>query len=105
MLGEITVQNGAVVQNNFDDYPVLRIDQTPKKIFVHIVEGDNDRAAELMSGESLSAAPQNRSPAAREKSVLNTVSLLESNLDSKPFLRSAAGSRMRDEASRCSRSR
>jgi len=30
LLGQITVQNGAVVQNNFDDYPILRIHQTPK---------------------------------------------------------------------------
>jgi isoquinoline 1-oxidoreductase beta subunit len=36
LLGEITVKDGAVVQNNFDDYPVLRIHQTPK-ISVHIV--------------------------------------------------------------------
>jgi isoquinoline 1-oxidoreductase beta subunit len=36
LLGEITVKKGAVVQNNFDDYPVLRIHQTPK-ISVHIV--------------------------------------------------------------------
>lgn len=30
LLGEITVKEGAVVQNNFDDYQVLRIHQTPK---------------------------------------------------------------------------
>ncbi|MFL6202633.1 MAG: molybdopterin cofactor-binding domain-containing protein [Thermoanaerobaculia bacterium] len=37
LLGEITVKNGAVVQNNFDDYPVLRIHQAPKKIFAYFV--------------------------------------------------------------------
>lgn len=30
LFGEITVKNGAVVQHNFDDYPVFRIHQTPK---------------------------------------------------------------------------
>jgi len=40
LLGEITVKDGAVVQHNFDDYPVLRIHQTPKKISVHIMESD-----------------------------------------------------------------
>jgi isoquinoline 1-oxidoreductase beta subunit len=39
LLGEITVKDGAVVQHNFDDYPVLRIHQTPK-ISVHIMESD-----------------------------------------------------------------
>jgi isoquinoline 1-oxidoreductase beta subunit len=38
LLGEITVKNGAVVQNNFDDYPVLRIHQTPKKINTYFVD-------------------------------------------------------------------
>jgi isoquinoline 1-oxidoreductase beta subunit len=37
LLGEITVKNGAVVQNNFDDYPVLRIHQIPKNMFVYIM--------------------------------------------------------------------
>jgi isoquinoline 1-oxidoreductase subunit beta len=40
LLGEITVRDGAVLQHNFDDYPVLRIQQTPKKISVHIMESD-----------------------------------------------------------------
>jgi isoquinoline 1-oxidoreductase subunit beta len=39
LLGEITVKEGAVVQNNFDDYPVLRIYQTPR-IHVSIVDSD-----------------------------------------------------------------
>jgi isoquinoline 1-oxidoreductase beta subunit len=34
--GEITIEDGAVVQNNFDDYPLLTIEETPK-IEVHIV--------------------------------------------------------------------
>jgi isoquinoline 1-oxidoreductase beta subunit len=37
LLGEITVKNGAVEQNNFDDYPVLRMYQTPKKISIDIM--------------------------------------------------------------------
>ena len=38
LMGDITVKNGAVVENNFDDYPVLRIHQTPKKIFTYVVD-------------------------------------------------------------------
>ena len=37
---DITFRDGAVEQRNFDDYPTLRLDQTPKKISVHIVESD-----------------------------------------------------------------
>ena len=37
LYSEITVKNGRVQQSNFDDYPVLRIHQTPK-ISVHIVD-------------------------------------------------------------------
>jgi isoquinoline 1-oxidoreductase beta subunit len=37
LLGEITVKDGAVQQHNFDDYPVLRIHQVPKSIFVYIM--------------------------------------------------------------------
>jgi isoquinoline 1-oxidoreductase beta subunit len=40
LLGEITVKKGAVEQNNFDDYPVLRIHQTPRNISVTIMEVD-----------------------------------------------------------------
>ncbi|WP_457583610.1 molybdopterin cofactor-binding domain-containing protein [Ensifer canadensis] len=36
LYGRITVENGAVVESNFDDAPVLRIHETPK-IEVHIV--------------------------------------------------------------------
>jgi len=36
LYGEITVQKGRVVQGNFDDYPLLSIDETPD-IEVHIV--------------------------------------------------------------------
>jgi isoquinoline 1-oxidoreductase beta subunit len=46
LLGEITVKNGAVEQHNFDDYPVLRIHQAPKKIFVHIMPPNG----ELLTG-------------------------------------------------------
>jgi len=37
LFGEITVKNGAVMQTDFDDYPVLRMSRTPK-IFVSIVD-------------------------------------------------------------------
>jgi isoquinoline 1-oxidoreductase beta subunit len=36
--GEISFRNGAVVQGNFDDYEILRIDESPRRIDVHIVE-------------------------------------------------------------------
>jgi isoquinoline 1-oxidoreductase beta subunit len=40
LLGEISCKDGAVEQHNFDDYPVLRIYQAPKKINVYIMESD-----------------------------------------------------------------
>jgi isoquinoline 1-oxidoreductase subunit beta len=42
MLGEITVKNGAVQQNNFDDYPVLRMSHAPRKVTIHMVKTDFD---------------------------------------------------------------
>lgn len=42
LLGEITVKNGRVQESNFDNYPVLRIDQMPKKVTIHIVQTDFD---------------------------------------------------------------
>jgi isoquinoline 1-oxidoreductase beta subunit len=37
--GEITVEDGAVVQSNFTDYPLLRIDEMPV-VEVHILDSD-----------------------------------------------------------------
>src|SRR4029077_5151730 len=51
LLGEITVKNGAVVQNNFDDYPVLRIHQTPKNIFTYVEEPSAEVAREYVNNE------------------------------------------------------
>lgn len=39
--GEITVRDGGVVQGNFDDYPLLRIDRMPE-IDVHMVPSTRD---------------------------------------------------------------
>lgn len=39
LMGEITMENGQVAQSNFNDYPLLRLDQTPK-IEVTIIESD-----------------------------------------------------------------
>jgi isoquinoline 1-oxidoreductase beta subunit len=51
LLGEITVKNGAVVQNNFDDYPVARIYQVPKKIYTFVENPSADIAKEYEGGE------------------------------------------------------
>ena len=38
--GEITAKNGMIVQSNFYDYPVARIDEAPYQTNVHLVESD-----------------------------------------------------------------
>lgn len=38
--GEITAENGAVVQDNFDSYRIARIDEAPREVDVHIVTSD-----------------------------------------------------------------
>lgn len=40
LYGEITAEDGAVVQSNFHDYPVARIYDAPREIEVEIVESD-----------------------------------------------------------------
>lgn len=38
--GEITAKNGVIQQNNFNDYPVARINEAPRQTNVYIVESD-----------------------------------------------------------------
>lgn len=38
--GEITADAGAVVQGNYDDYPIVRISEAPRAINVHIMDVD-----------------------------------------------------------------
>jgi isoquinoline 1-oxidoreductase beta subunit len=38
--GEITARNGAIVQSNFHDYPVARMNDSPLHTYVYIVESD-----------------------------------------------------------------
>ena len=38
--GEITAKDGAIVQSNFNDYPVARIDEAPYQTNVHIIDSD-----------------------------------------------------------------
>jgi isoquinoline 1-oxidoreductase beta subunit len=38
--GELTARDGAIVEGNFDSYPVLRMSETPAEIHCHIMESD-----------------------------------------------------------------
>jgi isoquinoline 1-oxidoreductase beta subunit len=40
LYGELTAKDGAIVQGNFDTYPILRMEDAPKAINVHIMEVD-----------------------------------------------------------------
>jgi isoquinoline 1-oxidoreductase beta subunit len=42
LLGEISFKDGRVVQSNFHDYQVLRMNRAPKAIHVHMIPGDYD---------------------------------------------------------------
>ena len=38
--GELTTKDGAVVEGNFDSYPMTRMSETPAEIHTHIMESD-----------------------------------------------------------------
>jgi isoquinoline 1-oxidoreductase subunit beta len=42
LIEKIVLQDGAVAQSNFDDYPLLRLEQTPSRIDVHFVDSGFD---------------------------------------------------------------
>jgi isoquinoline 1-oxidoreductase subunit beta len=42
LIEKIVLKDGAVAQSNFDDYPILRLEQTPSRIDVHFVESGLD---------------------------------------------------------------
>jgi len=42
LYGDISFKNGRVEQGNFNDYPLVRIDESPRETRVHIVEHSID---------------------------------------------------------------
>jgi isoquinoline 1-oxidoreductase beta subunit len=63
VLGEITVKKGAVVENNFDDYPVLRIHQTPRKISTYFVDPSPEVVRDMGGEVPLSGVGEPPTPA------------------------------------------
>ncbi len=51
LFGEITVKNGSVVQHDFEDYRVLRINQAPKRIYTHFVQPGEEALTDYPGGE------------------------------------------------------
>ena len=43
--GEITIDRGRVTQGNFDDFPVLRINEAPETVDVHILDSSDEPGA------------------------------------------------------------
>jgi isoquinoline 1-oxidoreductase subunit beta len=41
LIEKLTVKDGAIEQSNFDDYPILRLKQTPSQIDIHFIPGGN----------------------------------------------------------------
>src|ERR1700693_5621107 len=48
--GEITAKDGKIVQSNFYDYPVARINEAPYQTNVYIVDSDSPPAAVVEPG-------------------------------------------------------
>ncbi|MBZ5613933.1 MAG: molybdopterin-dependent oxidoreductase [Acidobacteriia bacterium] len=40
LFGEITATNGAIIQSNFNNYPIARMNRAPRHVEVHIVESE-----------------------------------------------------------------
>jgi isoquinoline 1-oxidoreductase beta subunit len=80
--GEITFKNGKVQQGNFDDFPVIRLDEAPLVTNVHIVYADADTPpsgvgepgvppfAPALMNAIFAATPANASGACRSASNL-----------------------------------
>jgi isoquinoline 1-oxidoreductase beta subunit len=83
--GEITLKNGRVEQSNFNDYPVVRHDESPTVTNTHIVENSIDVPSSGL-GEPVcrrlrprSATPSSRRPASASAGCRSAISWRDSN--------------------------